>query len=447
MNPSPHNPAVDSGPQIFVETESTGRRLAIGLASEQVLAAPARGLLADSRNPIAGDWAANTGGRMVRLQGTFEEPAIDWINWRDGTARIVAGASIAAVSHELRRAGWALPVSGGHPYATIGSAVSSNLLTPRRGGDSDIGSYLTAIDFIDGDGIPGHLRIGNPKAVFDPAAFIGGLGLTGLIIAIEIRIEAITSAWTSVRTTRCGSFEDLLANLDEPGSSYAFASFDTTAVSSSVGQGVVINARRLGVRELPETRRHNALEYRDPAASGKRLAFGEPAATSKASKALRSLEFRTKPAAVTMLMPEFDFLHRRWTRQHPHHINYEFVVPAGQENVILTLLQELTRKESTPAAASMFRCRISERSLLHSAIDGYACSLTLDSNLDLTRLLDHADEQVAASGGYVQLGSDVRLRPEVVGQMYAGLPRWIEQRQSLDPAGRFTSDIDRRLFW
>lgn len=47
--------------------------------------------------------------------------------------------------------------------------------------------------------------------------------------------------------------------------------------------------------------------------------------------------------------------------------------------------------------------------------------------------------------GRVYLAKDARLRPDLVEVMYPRLPWWRAVRDRLDPAGRFTSDLGRRL--
>jgi decaprenylphospho-beta-D-ribofuranose 2-oxidase len=45
----------------------------------------------------------------------------------------------------------------------------------------------------------------------------------------------------------------------------------------------------------------------------------------------------------------------------------------------------------------------------------------------------------------VYLAKDSRMRPELFREMYHGLDRWLDIRLRLDPKGRMTSDLARRL--
>jgi decaprenylphospho-beta-D-ribofuranose 2-oxidase len=63
----------------------------------------------------------------------------------------------------------------------------------------------------------------------------------------------------------------------------------------------------------------------------------------------------------------------------------------------------------------------------------------------LARVLDQADDLVAAHGGRLYLAKDSRMKPELLAQMYPGLDAWREQRELLDPHHLFVSDLSRRL--
>jgi decaprenylphospho-beta-D-ribofuranose 2-oxidase len=61
------------------------------------------------------------------------------------------------------------------------------------------------------------------------------------------------------------------------------------------------------------------------------------------------------------------------------------------------------------------------------------------------RLLRSLDDVVLASAGRVYLAKDARLGRDSVEAMYPELAAWQTIRDRVDPTGRFSSDLGRRL--
>jgi decaprenylphospho-beta-D-ribofuranose 2-oxidase len=64
---------------------------------------------------------------------------------------------------------------------------------------------------------------------------------------------------------------------------------------------------------------------------------------------------------------------------------------------------------------------------------------------DLISLLHGLDDLVAAAGGRVYLAKDACLRAEHVDAMYPGAARFRAIKAKVDPEGRFSSSLSRRL--
>ena len=63
----------------------------------------------------------------------------------------------------------------------------------------------------------------------------------------------------------------------------------------------------------------------------------------------------------------------------------------------------------------------------------------------LARLLDWLDERVAQAGGRVYLAKDSRVAPATLAAMYPRRTELAEVRRRVDPEGRLSSDLARRL--
>lgn len=59
--------------------------------------------------------------------------------------------------------------------------------------------------------------------------------------------------------------------------------------------------------------------------------------------------------------------------------------------------------------------------------------------------LHEADEMVISGGGRLYLAKDARMSADSMAAMYPGLPRFREICRQVDPEGRLSSDMARRL--
>ncbi|MBW4079693.1 MAG: decaprenylphosphoryl-beta-D-ribose oxidase, partial [Acidobacteria bacterium] len=63
----------------------------------------------------------------------------------------------------------------------------------------------------------------------------------------------------------------------------------------------------------------------------------------------------------------------------------------------------------------------------------------------LPRVLDDLDEMVLEAGGRIYFAKDARLGPDKVRAMYPRLDEFLDVKRRVDPEGRLTSDLARRL--
>jgi decaprenylphospho-beta-D-ribofuranose 2-oxidase len=127
-------------------------------------------------------------------------------------------------------------------------------------------------------------------------------------------------------------------------------------------------------------------------------------------------------------------------------IQYQFVVPIGQEDALMACF-ELIRRRRLPVYLAVFkRLGASFGGPLSFPLEGWTLAADLPAAArGLGSGLDELDELVAGCGGRVYLSKDVRLRPDVLRVMYPQLERFHAERARVDPGGVLRSDLARRL--
>ncbi|TQF03628.1 FAD-binding oxidoreductase [Kitasatospora acidiphila] len=192
---------------------------------------PPHGLLARGAGCSYGDAAQNTGG-LVLAPAT--EPAIT-VDAGGGTVRAAGSATFAQILARTVPRGLLLPVLPGTARLTLGGAVAADVHGKNQRTDGSLAAWLDSVELLDGNG---RLHLLTPDRE-EFRATVGGMGLTGLVLAATVRLIPITGTRLRVTTRRAADLDALLAELDAARSRYAVAWIDTTATGAALGRGVV----------------------------------------------------------------------------------------------------------------------------------------------------------------------------------------------------------------
>src|SRR5439155_15111788 len=110
---------------------------------------------------------------------------------------------------ELVPRGLLLPVLPGTRHVTVGGAVAADVHGKNQHGDGSIGSWIDEIELLDGRGevhrlTPGRGGRGGRGGEDGPAfwATVGGMGLTGIILAVTLRLLRIRTTLLRVSARR-----------------------------------------------------------------------------------------------------------------------------------------------------------------------------------------------------------------------------------------------------
>jgi decaprenylphospho-beta-D-ribofuranose 2-oxidase len=199
--------------------------------ADLIKAAPAGGILARGTGCSYGDAAQNADGIVLH-------PVTDSrIELDVAGASLRAGAAATFTELLARTVPFGLlpPVLPGTRHLTIGGAVAADVHGKNQHVDGSISAWIDKLELLDGDGALRTILPGTPAF----RATVGGMGLTGVIVSVQLRLLRIRSARLRVTTRRFGDLDALLAAQDSPGTRYAVAWVDMSAAGRSLGRGVL----------------------------------------------------------------------------------------------------------------------------------------------------------------------------------------------------------------
>ena len=411
-------------------------------------------LLAYGRGRSYGDVCLNGGRTVLDTRGLDRAIAFDT---QAGVLHAEAGMTLAEVLARIVPHGWFLPVTPGTKYVTLGGAVANDVHGKNHHVAGTFGRFVTELGLVrsvDTETPDGVVPAGERIAVRpgDPlfAATVGGLGLTGLITDVALRLHAIETDQIRHTTTKFRSL-DAFFELSEAASArnpYVVAWLD---VLRPEGRGLLMEGDHATRAELgPDA----ALPAPGDAARP-RLSVPVDAPSwalgTWSVKAFNAAYYGRQRRRVAQSRGHYEpFFYPldavgAWNRGYGRRgfYQYQFVVPlsdgaAAVRDVLARLAA--ARAGSFLAVLKTFG-DVPSPGLLSFPMPGVTLALDLPNRgAETVRLLRACDAVVREAGGRVYPAKDACMTPE---SFRAFFPAWAELAAAADPA--FSSTFWRRV--
>lgn len=169
----------------------------------------------------------------------------------DGVLRAEAGLSLRALNRLTLHRGLFVPVTPGTQFVTLGGMVASDVHGKRHHVAGTIGRHVRALRMRVADG---RVVECSPETHADLFwATIGGMGLTGAILEVELQLERIPSPWIYQEMTKHGDLDSLLAALEEGSRNWPMtvAWIDCVTRGRAMGRGILFVGRWAEAHEAP----------------------------------------------------------------------------------------------------------------------------------------------------------------------------------------------------
>jgi len=411
---------------------------------------PTRGLIARGLGRGYGDCAQNAGGLVVDALGMARLHSVDLAS---GLVSTDAGMSLDTLMRLLLPLGWFVPVTPGTRHVTVGGAIAADIHGKNHHVDGTFCAHVADFTL--------HTPTGamTVSAETDPELFwatAGGMGLTGVLGRVTLRMRPVETTSMRVDTERATDLDDVLTRMTDGDHrhEYSVAWIDCLARGASMGRSVLMRGRHARLDELAPKDQPTCLSFNPRA-----LAQAPPWVPSGLLNRLTVRTFNESWFAkaprmqLGRLVPLHSFFHpldgvTGWNRLYGRRgfVQYQFVVPFGEEDALRRAVARLSEARCPSFLAVLKRFGPANPGPLSFPIPGWTLALDIPVGPpSLGALLDGLDDLVAAAGGRVYLAKDSRLRPELLPTMYPRLDDWRRVRARVDPDRVLQSDLSRRL--
>jgi decaprenylphospho-beta-D-ribofuranose 2-oxidase len=345
-------------------------------------------------------------------------------------------------------------VTPGTWKATVGGCLACDVHGKNHHVAGSFARHVDAFRLLCADGAVVRCTPEDEPALFWATA--GGLGLTGVILDVTLRLRRVETSAVRVRYRKLPDLESTFAALEEDaGEPYSVAWIDVLARGRRLGRAVLMLGDHASRDDLRLARRSQPLAL--PSTGTLRLPCAPPSFvfSAPALRLFNALYFRHFPdhgePVVHGLRPYFypleaiDNFNRLYGRR--GFVEYQVVFPRITAlQASRDLLETLSRSGYGSFLAVVKRLGPANLGAMSFPTDGYTLAIDIPVRDErLFGILRALDWRVADAGGRVYLAKDSRLDPGVVDAMYPRRRAWARQLDALDPGRVFASDLSRRL--
>lgn len=410
-------------------------------AKEALGAADARGIIAFGGGRSYGDAALNSGGRALLTSGLGQ---IHDFDPESGALVCGPGVSYHQLLREFLPRGYLFPVSPGTGFVTIGGAVANDVHGKNHDRVGSFGDHVRWIDLM----LPGGdvVRVSPEERPELFAATVGGVGLTGIMLAVCFTMRRVPSNAVVLREERIADLEGFLEAFERAreSASYSVGWIDALARGASLGRGILETAEPApaGIGAPPP--RRLKVPWNLPGVALNSWSIG----------AFNQLYYRRVPAAgrerrvhlERFLYPLDSLL--EWYRIYGRRGFYQFqcVLPdAGGRAGSRALLEAISDARSASFLAVFKTLGGEGRGYLSFPMRGYTLALDFPRRPGAKELMARLERITLDHGGRVYLAKDACLSAAGFAAMYPRLDAFRAVLEEIDPEGRMSSDMARRL--
>lgn len=383
-----------------------------------------------------GDACLNPGGVLWRTAGLDRLISFDL-----ATGRLVceAGVVLRDIQKLMIPRGWSLPVVPGTQFVTVGGAIANDVHGKNHHMVGTFGEHVRRLRLVRTDGET--VACGPDLRADLFAATVAGLGLTGLIVEVELQLRPIGGPWLEAETVSFNGLADFFTLSDQSEADWEHTVSWIDCTSGSDLRGLFMRARPAAGRTgQPWRERSRRVPLTPPISMVNRLSL----------KPFNALYYNLGRRRTGLQVVHYEpFLYPldavlEWNRLYGPmgFFQYQSVVPrAAALEATRDMLDAIARsgEGSFLAVLKTFGDR-PPAGLLSFPREGVTLALDFRHSRALPKLFARLDDIVRAAVGRLYPAKDARMPRALYEATYPNLPAFALHR---DPG--MSSGMSRRL--
>lgn len=365
-----------------------------------------------------------------------------------GVLRAEAGFSLFELNRFSVPRGFFTPVSPGTQFVTLGGMVASDIHGKNHHVAGCFGAHVRSLRMRLADD-----RIIDCSPTVEPDLFwgtVGGMGLLGHILEVEVTLDHITSPWISMESQRVDNIDEFLAALTEAAGRWPMTMgwIDCLSRGRNLGRGVLMAGRWAASSEAPagppKRKKILTVPFEMPSWLLNRTT------TRVGNELIYRSQVRKRSRAVVAPDPFFYPLDAvlEWNRLYGSKgfTQYQCVLPrkAGPE-AVRAFMEKLSSLGAASPLCVIKDCGDEGQGVLSFPLSGTSIAVDMAVSAETPSIVAKLNEFVIAAGGRIYLTKDRFTTAAHFRAMEPRLERFMELRRKWDPQGRLRSAQSVRL--
>ena len=368
-----------------------------------------------------------------------------------GILKAEAGITLDRITGFILPHGWFLPVTPGTKFPTLAGCLAADVHGKNHHVDGTIGDFVEEMELLLADG---SLVNCSPRECPDLfQATLGGMGLTGFIYSVTLRLRKITSAFIQMRSIKTPSLSEACRIFAETRDDYTYsvAWIDCLSRGRQLGRSIVMLGNHAPVEAVKASR---ALSLPPEGKLSVPFFFPGFALNSWSVKAFNALyyhrQWRHRIDSLVHFDPFFYPLDAvgHWNRIYGRSgfLQYQFVIPFADGQEIMAEILERIAHRGIASFLAVLKTMGTEHGLLSFPMPGYTLALDIPlRNSGVIPFLQELNQTVLRAGGRNYLAKDAILKREEFEAMYPRLDEFKQIKRQCDPENLFRSHQSDRL--
>jgi decaprenylphospho-beta-D-ribofuranose 2-oxidase len=388
-----------------------------------------------------GDGALNSRGRTLLSRG---RRGIEGIDRDTGVVVAQSGVTFTELSTALHPIGFTYPVAAATGAVTLGGALVNDLHAKNHHSTGSFGQHVLWFDLMLADGSIVRVDRECEPELF--SATVGGLGLTGIVLRVALKLRAIVAPAVDASYRRIADIDEYLEAIEPVNlaTTFWFGWVDALARGRNMGRGILETgdyasdsrgaiptpALRTLPISLPRLATHPAIVARYNARRISRV----PAA---------GLTIRKPLAPFYFPLDHIQGFNKVYGPRGFYSVH--FGIPYGERDCIKKLLAEIVAARAGSIASVLKPMGGPGEGLMSFPFKGIAFAVDLPRRSGVEDLHQRLERIALAHGGRLYVAKDALMTADGYAAMFPNLDRFREILRRVDPEGRFQSDMSRRL--